>query len=59
MRGRKLEAVIIGGRVYTSIEALARFAQQRGGPEPSTFRTPRQRERAIAQAERELEREGT
>ena len=31
VRGRKLEAVIIGGRPYTSAEALARFARQESG----------------------------
>lgn len=32
VRGRVLETVIIGGRRYTSAEALERFAQQKGTP---------------------------
>jgi hypothetical protein len=53
-RGRRLESVILGGKVYTSAEALQRFAHQQGGADQSQIRTPRQRERAISQAENEL-----
>ena len=52
--GRRLESVQIGGRVYTSREALQRFAQPSGGAPAATPRTTRQRERAIRAAEREL-----
>ncbi len=54
-----LETVRLGGRVYTSIEAIERFAEHRGGrrkpsePEP----TPR-RQREIADAERRLTQAG-
>ncbi len=58
IRGRKLESVVIGGRPYTSIEALARFAQHQGGRDTAPIRSPKQRERSIAQAERELRSAG-
>jgi hypothetical protein len=55
VRGRRLETVVIGGRPYTSREALARFARQQGGADAvPKVRTPKQRERAIRAAEREL-----
>ncbi len=57
VRGRRLEAVPIGGRTYTSIEALQRFAAQ-GSTDGPTIRTPAARERAIARAERELSAAG-
>ncbi len=54
-----LETVRLGGRVYTSIEAIERFAEHRGGrpkpPEPEP--TPR-RQREIADAERRLTQAG-
>lgn len=31
-RNRPLETLKLGGRVYTSVEALTRFAEQRNGP---------------------------
>ncbi len=55
VRGRKLESVVLGGQVYTSVEAIGRFALQHGSNESRTIRTPRQRERAISSAERELQ----
>ena len=58
VRGRRLETAIIGGRPYTSVEALARFARHEGGNEAPTARTPRQRERDIAKAEAELTARG-
>jgi hypothetical protein len=58
IRGRKLECVVIGGTPYTSIEALARFAQHQGGNDAPSVRSPRSRERSIAQAERELRSAG-
>lgn len=58
-RGRKLETCIIGGRRYTSVEALQRFTEQTGDDQPHvTVRTPAQRERAIQKAEKELESAG-
>jgi hypothetical protein len=57
VRGVKLETVLCGGRRRTSAEALQRFSDRitavsDGEPIPS--RTARQRERAFAQAEREI-----
>jgi len=55
INGRRLESVALGGKIFTSIEALARFAQHRGGStEASTVHTPAARERAIRKAEAEL-----
>jgi hypothetical protein len=60
-KGIKLETVLIGGRRYTSREAVARFAAAvtaaRDGL-PPLLRTPKQREKAIAQSERELKAAG-
>lgn len=53
-RGRRLESVVLGGKVYTSREALQRFAYQQGGSNQPSIRTPAARERAIARAEKEL-----
>jgi len=53
-RGRRLESVTLGGKVYTSAEALQRFAHHAGGAVTPTLRTSRQRERDIARAEQEL-----
>jgi hypothetical protein len=53
-RGRKLESAILGGKVFTSSEALQRFAFQQGGSDQATIRTPAARERAIERAEKEL-----
>ena len=60
-RAGKLESVLIGGRRFTSLESIQRFAQQStaaaDGDAPPA-RTPRQRERAIEQAERACEQAG-
>jgi hypothetical protein len=53
-RGRVLDTVVIGGRRYTSIEAIQRFARQDGATEAPAIRTPAARERAIRKAEKEL-----
>jgi hypothetical protein len=59
--GVRLPVVHIGGRVYVEPEALEKFFADvtaiKSGNAPSP-RTDRQRERAIAAAERELAREG-
>lgn len=57
LRGVRLETCLIGGRRYTSREALERFsaattAAAERRPQPA--RTPNQRRRAIEQAEREM-----
>ena len=57
VRGAKLETVLVGGRRFVSREALERFiaatTAAAAGERPPP-RTPRQREKAIAAAEREL-----
>jgi hypothetical protein len=58
IRGRKLETVIIGGRPYTSVEALARFARYEGGNDTLTIRSPAAREKAVTRAEEELRAAG-
>ena len=55
--GVKLDSIKVGGKRLTSAEAISRFiaattAQASGEPLPS--RSPKQRERAVEQAEREL-----
>ncbi|MBN1854575.1 MAG: DUF1580 domain-containing protein [Pirellulales bacterium] len=57
-RGVKLETILIGGRRYTSREALERFIERTTAAADGIScpaRTHRQREKAIAAAERELE----
>jgi len=61
VRGIRLETVIVGGRRYTSREAVDRFVSQTTASadgRPARTRTEKQRERAIAAAEKELERMG-
>ncbi|MCH8851518.1 MAG: DUF1580 domain-containing protein [Planctomycetes bacterium] len=54
-----LETVRLGGRVYTSAEALERFAEHRGGKRKPAESTPTpQRQREIADAERTLQDAG-
>lgn len=59
--GVKLEVVVIGGTMATTVEALNRFVAEctaaKLGTAPAP-RTSKQRERAIAAAERELEAAG-
>ena len=57
-RGRRLESVVLGGKVFTSREALQRFAHQQGGSDAPMIRTPTKRDRAIRQAEAELKAGG-
>jgi hypothetical protein len=54
IRGRRLESIAIGGMVYTSVEALARFAEQHGGNDSPSIRSPAKREKEIARAEAAL-----
>ncbi len=61
LRGVKLESALIGGRRFTSTEAVQRFADARtaaadGRPAPS--RTGKQRQAAIRKAEAELDAAG-
>jgi hypothetical protein len=59
VRGVRLETIAIGGLRYTSREALERFitattAAADGATTPAPIRSTKQREAAIAAAEREL-----
>lgn len=56
VRGVRLETLVVGGRRYTSREALQRFSERLTGTEAvaSTYRTPGQRRRASEQAGRAL-----
>lgn len=61
VRGIRLETIVVGGRRYTSVEALDRFiiattAAADGKPAPA--RTAKHRQRAVEAAERELDRAG-
>jgi len=59
--GIKLESALIGGKRYTSEEALERFVNDctnAGSGAAPIVRTNKQRERAVEQAERELEQAG-
>ncbi len=56
--GRRLETVRIGGKRFTSREAIARFARQDGDAPTSAGRSTSDREKAIRAAERELSAEG-
>ncbi len=62
-RGAKLETIVVGGRRYTSIEAIGRFieattANSTGASSPPSRPTSRQREAAIRRAERDLAKAG-
>ena len=57
--GVRLESVRVGGGMYTSREALQRFAERCTNPSTTPSRaTPKARQRQIAQAETELSRAG-
>ena len=60
VRGHKLESALIGGQRFTSAESLARFVEKINSPGTNitAVRTPTQREKAIAAAERELKEAG-
>jgi len=67
VRGVLLEFRMLGGRIFTSVEAVDRFSKQlaearkwpiRGQRQRSSERTPTQRERDIARANRVLDRAG-
>lgn len=64
-RGVRLEHIRFGNRIFTSPEALERFAEalteldaDRDESAPAKPRTTRQRQAAISRAETELERAG-
>lgn len=58
VKGIKLETVKVGGRRYTSVEALHRFSEQTTAAadcRPVPPRSARQRKRSIEQAMREVD----
>jgi hypothetical protein len=60
-RAGKLESFLVGGRRFTSLESIERFAQQSTAAADSdvpTSLTSRQREREISRAEREATEAG-
>jgi hypothetical protein len=61
VRGVRLQTILVGGRRYTSREALERFSMEvtaaADGKSPPA-RTPRQRQRDIEKAEAELAKAG-
>jgi hypothetical protein len=58
VRNVKLDTVLVGGKRYTSAEAIARFVEQTNaaadGPQPKRGIRSRARQRAIERAEREF-----
>src|SRR5262245_25709166 len=58
--GIKLETALVGGRRFTSREAVQRFVDRRSGPpaESMAARTPSQRQRAAEKANNELAKAG-
>ncbi len=60
--GVRLETVVIGGKRYTSRQALQRFIEAttaaHDGPPPAGSSPDRKRRAAIARAERELDKAG-
>ena len=54
IRGRVLETIILGGRRYTSVQALQRFGVQGRQVDGPGIRTPAVRQKAIQRAEHEL-----
>ena len=60
-RGVKLDTVLVGGRRYTSKEALQSFVERStaaANSDATPVRTSKQRERAIEQAERACKQAG-
>ena len=58
VRGVRLEFVMVGGRRYTSVEALQRFAERLTGSasaQPVREVTPRRRKREIERAAQRLD----
>jgi hypothetical protein len=59
VKGVKLETLIVGGRRYTSVEAIQRFLAQLNEPGPDPNRSLSQRRKEdISRVEMELDAEG-
>lgn len=59
-RGGKLDSILVGGRRFTSLEAIQRFCEQGTAPNPEAHRvrTSAQREREMSKADRECTKAG-
>ena len=59
-RGNKLESILVGGRRFTSVEAIQRYCEQEAGPTETgpRGRTSTQRERDLSKADRECAEAG-
>jgi Protein of unknown function (DUF1580) len=55
VKGHRLESFSLGGRRYTTREAFARFVAATNDERVNVGQTPRQREREIDAAEKELD----
>lgn len=53
-----LETVLVGGRRFTSVEAIHRFIKQSSAPEPAARSISARRQREIAAAEKRLDQAG-
>lgn len=58
LRGVKLETIRCGGTLYTSTEALHKFAEALTTGQPMRVRTSKQRQRAVDAAEAQLKKAG-
>lgn len=60
VRGVRLETVVVGGKRFTSLQAIRRFIERSTAAADGTptVSTPKARARQIAQAERELDAAG-
>jgi hypothetical protein len=58
VKGHTLETLSVGGRKYTTREAFSRFVSRTSGEKVVQVESPRQRQRAIDQAERRAEQLG-
>ena len=54
-KGHKLESFNVGGKKFTTLPAYERWLAKINGAKMSAAQTPRQRDRAIDAAERELD----
>jgi hypothetical protein len=59
LKGIKLETVVVGGRRYTSVEAIRRFLARLNEPRSaSRAPLPERRQQEVERAERRLDAEG-
>jgi hypothetical protein len=59
VKGVRLETVVVGGRRYTSFEAVQRFISRLNNPsDESNVPLPKQRQKEIARADQRMDAEG-